>query len=84
MKEALSIQPNNEIFIKLGKQDDYIFQALAHIGKASHLMSWANTCLMDVAEVPHEMKSEMILLTTALVRMQERLREISKAESIEQ
>lgn len=33
-------QPNYEGFKKLGKLDDYVYQSLAHMGSASHHLSW--------------------------------------------
>lgn len=79
-KVSLSMQPNYENIKKLGKQDDFVFQALAHMGNASHLMSWANNYVEDVAAVPQELKSEMVQLTSEINRLQERLREIRNAK----
>lgn len=83
-KVSLSMRPNYENIKKLGKQDDYIFQALAHMGNASHLMSWANNCVEDVAQVPQELKAEVIKVNSEIQRLQDKLREIKNAKRLEE
>lgn len=73
------MQPNYENIVKLGKQNDYIYQALAHMGNATHVMSWANNCVEDVKEVPEELKSAMRMINSEIHRLQEKLREIRSA-----
>lgn len=71
-----SFQPNHDNFNKIGKGDDYIFQALAHMGNASHQISWANTVVEDLTDVPEELKSEMKQINQTIYELQQRLREI--------
>ena len=80
-KVPLNMQPNYENIKKIGKQEDFIFQALAHMGNASHLMSWANNCVEDVTEVSKEVKNEMKQINETIHHLQERLREIKNQVS---
>lgn len=66
-------QPHYEGFKKLGKLNDYIFQALAHMGSASTEMAWANTVLEDDINVPNEIKVEMKRVTMQINELQEKL-----------
>lgn len=71
-----SHQPNYKNVIKIGKGDDYIFQALAHMGNASHHMSWANTVVAALTEVQEELKTKMKHINQSVHELQELLREI--------
>lgn len=77
-KVSLSMQPNYENIKKLGKQDDFIFQAVAHMGNSSSLMSWANNCVEDVKVVPQDLKVEMKQINMQIHELQDRLREIKR------
>ncbi|WP_024634269.1 MULTISPECIES: hypothetical protein [Paenibacillus] len=66
-------QPNYEDFQQLGKQDDYIFQSLVHLGNASHHVSWGLTVL-EYTDVPVELKEEIRQLQRAVKNVQEQLR----------
>ncbi|MGG4186415.1 hypothetical protein ABEW24_23980 [Paenibacillus jamilae] len=70
-------QPNYEGFAKLGVLDDYVFQSLAHMGNASHLMSWAFTVL-DHTDVPKELREEVRQVVAAIPELQEKLRAYRK------
>ncbi|MFD0673945.1 hypothetical protein [Cohnella sp. GCM10027633] len=72
-------QPNYEGFKTLGKLDDFIFQALAHMGNASNHNSWANTVLEHCAEVPHELKEKIKSINSDIHLYQEELRAIRNA-----
>jgi hypothetical protein len=78
-KEAIiQLQPNYDNFVSLGKDNDFIFQALAHLGNASHLTSWANTVIEDVDRVPQELKIEMIQICEKIHVIQDQLRLIKR------
>ncbi|WP_309260501.1 hypothetical protein [Bacillus cereus] len=78
MKErVLEMQPLRENFKLIGKEKDYIFQALAYMGQASSQMSWANTVLEDVNEVPKELKDAMIQVNQVIQDLQDKLRRIN-------
>lgn len=48
MKErVLEMQPLRGNFKLIGKEKDYIFQALAYMGEANAQISWANTVLEE-------------------------------------
>lgn len=68
---------NLEKFAEMGKQDDFIFQALAFMGNASFQMSLANTVVQDVEEVPSKLKAEMKQVNRLIQELQEKLREIN-------
>lgn len=67
-------QPNYEGFRQLGKLDDFIFQALAHMGNASWQMSWANTVLENEKSVPDDLKDEIRSVTSGINTLKEKLR----------
>lgn len=73
-------QPNHEGFKQLGKLDDYVYQSLAHMGFASHEMSWALTVL-DNTDVPAELKEEVRQTTGAITDIQRKLRDHHLRES---
>ncbi|MRC17294.1 hypothetical protein GH866_16920 [Bacillus thuringiensis] len=77
---VLDHRPNLENLKKIGKEDDYLFQALAYMGDASSKMSWANTVLDLVEEVPEELKKEIKKVHSGIWRMQEKLREYKKED----
>lgn len=55
---------------------DELFSALAHMGVASHQMSWANTLVSDVDAVPDEVKKNMKNINNAIHELQIQIREI--------
>lgn len=69
-------QPLYDNFKRIGKQNDFIFQALAYMGNATHHMSWANTVLEHEEKVPKELKAEMLQTTAKIHELQDRLREL--------
>lgn len=73
---VLDHRPNLENLKAIGKETDYKFQALAYMGHASHFMSWANTVLGLVEEVPEELKEEIKKVHSGIWEMQERLRAV--------
>lgn len=78
MKDRLlEMQPLRENFKLIGKEKDYIFQALAYMGEASSQMSWANTVLEDINEVPKELKVAMLQVNKIINDLQDKLREIN-------
>lgn len=78
MKErVLEMQPLRENFKLIGKEEDYIFQALVYMGQASAQMSWANTVLEDVNEVSKELKDAMIQVNQVINNLQDKLRSIN-------
>lgn len=80
MKErVLEMRPLRENFKLIGKEKDYIFQALAYMGEASAQISWANTVLKDFDKAPKELKDQMIQVNQVIHDLQDKLRRI-KAE----
>ncbi|SDY43468.1 hypothetical protein [Bacillus sp. 166amftsu] len=77
---VLDHRPNLENLKAIGKEDDYVFQALAYMGHATHFMSWANTVLELVEEVPEGLKEEIKKVHSSIWEMQEKLREFKKDE----
>jgi len=77
---VLDHRPNLENLKKIGKEDDYVFQALAYMGDASSKMSWANTVLELVEEVPEQLKRDIKKVHSGIYDMQEKLREYKKDE----
>ncbi|MFJ7552524.1 hypothetical protein ACIQXZ_01230 [Bacillus thuringiensis] len=73
---VLDHRPNLENLKVIGKEEDYVFQALAYMGNASHFMSWTNTVLELVEEVPEELKEEIKRVHSSIWVMQERLRSL--------
>ncbi|MEB9684589.1 hypothetical protein BK742_26135 [Bacillus thuringiensis serovar pingluonsis] len=73
---VLDYRPNLENLKAMEKDDDYVFQALAYMGNASQFMSWANTVLELVEEVPEELKEEIKKVHSGIWGMQERLRAV--------
>jgi hypothetical protein len=76
-KQVLEMQPLRDNFKLIGKEKDYIFQALAYMGGATAQMSWANTVLEDVDKVPKELKNEMIQVNQIINDLQDKLRKIN-------
>lgn len=62
--------------VTMGDKNDKIFQALACMGNASNVFSYANNWVEDVTEVPEELKKEMISVNAEIHRLQDKLREI--------
>ncbi|MDZ4533932.1 hypothetical protein ORM92_22860 [Bacillus cereus] len=77
---VLDYRPNLENLKAMGLENDYVFQALAYMGNASQFMSWANTVLELVEEVPEELKEEIKKVHSGIWRMQEKLREYKKED----
>ncbi|HDR8155565.1 TPA: hypothetical protein QC057_004594 [Bacillus cereus] len=73
---VLDYRPNLENLKAMGLENDYVFQALAYMGNASQFMSWANTVLELVEEVPEELKEEIKKVHSGIWETQEKLREI--------
>lgn len=71
-------QPLHDQFEQMGMGGNYFFQALAHMGDASHQMAWANTVLADLDEVPSALKEEMKSINQKIGELQEKLRVIEK------
>lgn len=70
-------QPNYEGFKKIGKLDDYVYQSLAHMGNASHHLSWGLTVL-DHTAVPAELREEIRQAGIVIHKLQEKLREYKR------
>ncbi|MEK4185648.1 hypothetical protein [Paenibacillus sp. FSL L8-0494] len=70
-------QPNYEGFKRLGKLDDYVYQSLAHLGNASHHLSWGLTVL-DYTDVPKDLREEIRQAGIVIHKLQEKLREHKK------
>jgi hypothetical protein len=68
---------SQENFKLRGKEDGYIFLALAYMSEATAQMSWANTVLEDVDKVPKELKNEMIQVNQIINDLQDKLRKIN-------
>ncbi len=77
---VLDHRPNLENLKKIGKEDDFLFQALAYMGNASQFMSWANTVLELVEEVPEQLKQDIKKVHSGIYEMQEKLREYKKED----
>ncbi|AYF85064.1 hypothetical protein D7J84_28755 (plasmid) [Bacillus thuringiensis] len=77
---VLDHRPNLANLKAIGKEDDYLFQALAYMGNVSQFMSWANTVLELVEEVPEELKKEIKKVHSGIWEMQEKLREYKKED----
>jgi len=70
-------QPNYEGFKQLGKLGDYVFQSLAHMGNASHHLSWGLTVL-EHTDVPKELREEIRQTGISIHNLQEKLRTYKK------
>ena len=77
---VLDHRPNLENLKVIGKENDFMFQALAYMGHASHFMSWANTVLELVEEVPEQLKQDIKKVHSGIWEMQEKLREYKKED----
>lgn len=77
---VLDYRPNLENLKALGLEEDYVFQALAYMGNASQFMSWANTVLELVEEVPEQLKQDIKKVHSGIWEMQEKLREYKKED----
>lgn len=66
-------QPGYEGFKQLGKLDDYVFQSLAHLGDASHKLSWGLTVL-EHTDVPVELQEEIKQAMQSISKVKEKLR----------
>lgn len=67
-----------EKFKELGKQDDYIFQTLVFMGRASQQMSIGFTIADTLNEIPQSIKEEMRVLARRYHGLQEQIRNLSK------
>ncbi|PEB54644.1 hypothetical protein COO03_04650 [Bacillus sp. AFS098217] len=67
---------NLENLKAIGKEDDFVFQALAYMEDAYKRMSWANTMLEHVEKVPEELKQEIKKVHAGILDMQERLKSV--------
>jgi hypothetical protein len=76
-------RPNLENIKKLGEDENYIFQALAYMGEASHFMAWANTVIENEKSVPEELKEQMKQVNEILTYLKEKLRQYNKGNENE-
>ncbi|WP_083390579.1 hypothetical protein [Cytobacillus oceanisediminis] len=67
-----------EKFEELGKVDDYIFQTLVFMGRASQQMSIGFTIADTLNEIPQSIKEEMRDLARRYHGLQEQIRNLSK------
>lgn len=67
-------QPGYDRFKELGLIDDYLYQALVHMGNASYQWSWANTVLEHMETVPHELKERIRAVSGQLHPLADELR----------
>lgn len=67
-----------ERFKELGKEDDYIFQTLVFMGRASQQMSLGFTIADTLDEIPKTIKEEMGDLARRYHGLQEQIRSLSK------
>ncbi|WP_260288395.1 hypothetical protein [Peribacillus aracenensis] len=74
--QRLYKQPNIENICALGKQEDYMFQALAYMGNASFQMAWANTVISNDNKVSEELKLEMKQINKNIQDIQKKLRDL--------
>ncbi|MCA1066166.1 hypothetical protein QTG56_25130 (plasmid) [Rossellomorea sp. AcN35-11] len=74
IKTAESKLFKTDHFKALGKEDDFIFQALAFAGKGNNNLSLATTLLSEADEVPEELKSELKSIQEQLHQFREKLR----------
>ncbi|AGB62759.1 hypothetical protein [Bacillus phage phiAGATE] len=65
-------------FKALGRENDYVYQALAFLGEASHSMSLAATVLRNESSVPKDLKKKIKNYQQAFWELQDQLRECSK------
>lgn len=77
---VLDYRPNLKNLKAIGKEDDYVFQALAYMGHASQFMSWANTVLALVDDVPEQLKQDIKKVHSGIYEMQEKLRGYKKED----
>lgn len=76
---VLDHRPNLKNLKAIGKEEDYVFQALAYMGDASHYMVWANTVIEHV-NVPETLKTEMKSISDKLTDLKELLRNCGNEE----
>lgn len=67
-----------EKFRALGKQDDYIFQTLVFMGRASQQMSLGFTIADSLEEIPKSIREEMRELARRYHELQDQIRSLSK------
>ncbi|MEG0275309.1 MAG: hypothetical protein RR690_09275 [Longicatena sp.] len=60
-------------FKRIGREHDYIFQALAFMGKASYNMSLANTVIDGEKRVPEDLKKQMKFINQQIHQLQQEL-----------
>ncbi|MGE6717867.1 hypothetical protein ACQKGD_10885 [Peribacillus frigoritolerans] len=65
-------------FDAIGKGNDYLFQALAHLGNGSHKLSIATTVMSELDEVPEDLKTELKGIQQQLHDFQDKLRNIQQ------
>lgn len=71
-------QPGYARFKELGMLDDFIYQALVHMGNASQQWSWANTVLENAPLVPQVLKERIRAISGSFHPLAEELREYRK------
>ncbi|WP_179283599.1 hypothetical protein [Paenibacillus sp. VTT E-133291] len=74
-------QPGYDKFKERGMLDDYVYQALVHMGNASEQWSWANTVLEHAPHVPNVLKECIRSVSSTLHPLAEELRVYSNAEA---
>ena len=74
-------QEEYNTFKDMGKEEDYIFQALAYMGNASNQMAWANTVLDEDESVSKRIKDEMKQINVKISELQILLRGIDSDQN---
>ncbi|WNO29858.1 hypothetical protein [Bacillus phage SDFMU_Pbc] len=78
LKEKKRVIFQTEAFRALGREDDYVYQALAFLGEASHNMAIASTVLRNESSVPKDLKKKIKNYQQAFWELEDQLREYSK------
>ena len=69
---------NKARFKEMGKENDYMFQILVFMGKASQQMSLGYTIAGQLEEMPQEIKDEMRAISIQYQELQDKIRELNK------
>lgn len=80
--ERMNILFETANFKRLGKENDYIYQALVFLGQASQKLSLARTILKD-HDIAPDMMGEMGETQQWVHDFQDHLRELNKPEQVE-
>ncbi len=96
MKETMAVEQNEAVvkwmierentlfdvdnFKRLGKDNDFNFQVLVFMGRASQQMSLGYTIAYELDEIPQAIKSEMLEVATRYHELQSQIRELSNKE----